>query len=65
MLAIRKIKFMKDYCNMVDGVSVALISVSNVTTVTKLTADAVVWTERGRWDNNIYRGGGEEGELLS
>lgn len=42
MLAIFKIEFMKDYCNMVVGVSVALISVSNVTTVIKLSADSVV-----------------------
>lgn len=41
-MTILKIEFMKDYCNMVDGVSVALMSVSNVTTVVKLSADSVV-----------------------
>lgn len=42
MLAILKVEFMKDCCNMVDRVSVALISVSNVATGIKLTADTVV-----------------------
>lgn len=41
MLAILKIEFLKDYYNMVDGVSVTLISVSKVTTVVKPSADSV------------------------